>query len=139
MNMTSSRPYIARAFYEWILDNGCTPYILVDAHKDNVDVPDEHVADGQIVLNISPIAIRALEIGNDILTFEGRFGGRAQTIFVPLGALIAIYAQENGQGMVFDAEEPSAETGDTPSNTPEVNPTPIKPPKSSRPTLKVVK
>ncbi|WBA80261.1 ClpXP protease specificity-enhancing factor [Endozoicomonas sp. GU-1] len=104
MTMTSSRSYIARALYEWILDNDCTPFILVDAYRRGVEVPQEFVNDGQIVLNISPTAVRALDIGNDYIMFDGRFGGRALTITVPVPALMAIYAQENGQGMVFEAE-----------------------------------
>lgn len=103
MTMTSSRPYIARALYEWIQDNDCTPYILVDALRRGVEVPNEFVKDGQIVLNISPSAVRALQIENDMVTFSGRFGGEALTITVPIDALMAIYARENGQGMVFDA------------------------------------
>ncbi|MDB2384626.1 ClpXP protease specificity-enhancing factor [Endozoicomonas sp.] len=138
--MTSSRPYMARALYEWILDNNCTPYILVDATREHVEVPTEFVADGQIVLNISPAAVRTLDIGNDILTFDGRFGGRAQTIFVPMDALMAIYAKENGQGMVFEVEASPAE-GDEGfmAQAPEQASEPPKPSKSSRPTLKVVK
>nr|WP_062269025.1 ClpXP protease specificity-enhancing factor [Endozoicomonas arenosclerae] len=102
--MTSSRPYIARALYDWILENDCTPYILVDAARNGVEVPREYVKDGQIVLNISPAAVRAMHMGNDVITFDGRFGGEALTIVVPVEALMAIYARENGQGMVFEVE-----------------------------------
>ncbi|MCW7553591.1 ClpXP protease specificity-enhancing factor [Endozoicomonas gorgoniicola] len=116
--MTSSRPYIARALYEWILDNDCTPYILVDAARRGVEVPREFVKDGQIVLNISPSAVRALQMENEMITFSGRFGGEALTITIPIDALMAIYARENGQGMVFEvepqmeeAEEPEAGIG----------------------------
>nr|WP_252180530.1 ClpXP protease specificity-enhancing factor [Endozoicomonas sp. 4G] len=107
--MTSSRPYIARALYDWILENDCTPYILVDAACRGVEVPREYVNDGQIVLNISPAAVRAMHMGNDMITFDGRFGGEALTIVVPIEALMAIYARENGQGMVFEVE-PFAES-----------------------------
>jgi stringent starvation protein B len=100
--MTSNRPYIARALYDWILDNDCTPYILVDAVRKGVEVPREYVKDGQIVLNVSPSAVRAMHMGDDIITFDGRFGGEALTIVVPVEALMAIYARENGQGMVFE-------------------------------------
>ncbi|KEQ18578.1 peptidase [Endozoicomonas numazuensis] len=102
--MTSSRPYIARALYDWILENDCTPYILVDAARKGVEVPREYVKDGQIVLNVSPAAVRAMHMGNDVITFDGRFGGEALTIMVPVEALMAIYARENGQGMVFEVE-----------------------------------
>ncbi|WP_373691405.1 ClpXP protease specificity-enhancing factor [Endozoicomonas sp. YOMI1] len=140
MTMTSSRSYIARALYEWILDNDCTPYILVDAYRRGVEVPQEFVKDGQIVLNISPTAVRALNIGNDYIMFDGRFGGRALTITVPVPALMAIYAQENGQGMVFEAEplDEREEAEDVQAEVPDEEP-PQPPKKPGRPHLKVVK
>ncbi|WP_139117220.1 ClpXP protease specificity-enhancing factor [Endozoicomonas atrinae] len=140
MTMTSSRSYIARALYEWILDNDCTPYILVDAHRRGVEVPQEYVKDGQIVLNISPTAVRALNIGNDYIMFDGRFGGRALTITVPVPALMAIYAQENGQGMVFEAEplDEQEEVEETQAEVSDEEP-PQPPKKPGRPHLKVVK
>ena len=98
--MTSSRPYLVRAFNEWILDNDCTPYIVVDAGVQGVQVPAEHVANGQIVLNISPGAVRGLVIGNSALEFSARFGGVPMQVFIPLQAVMAIYAKENGEGMV---------------------------------------
>ena len=141
MSMTSSRSYIARALYDWILDNNCTPYILVDANRDGVVVPMEYVNDGQIVLNISPTAVRALDMGNDMIAFDGRFGGESLTIYVPVEALMAIYARENGQGMVFEVEAPSAVQADAEGtvNEPVVQPDPPKPAKPGRPSLKVVK
>ncbi|MBO9481213.1 ClpXP protease specificity-enhancing factor [Salinisphaera sp. G21_0] len=140
MTMTSSRSYIARALYEWILDNDCTPYILVDAYRRGVEVPQEFVKDGQIVLNISPTAVRALNIGNDYIMFDGRFGGRALTITVPVPALMAIYAQENGQGMVFEAEplDEQEEAEEIQAEVPDDEP-PQPPKKPGRPHLKVVK
>lgn len=104
MTMTSSRPYLMRALYEWILDNDCTPYILVNALGDAVDVPPEHVKDGQIILNISPAAVQNLLIDNDSVQFDGRFAGVARPVFMPIGAVLGIYARENGQGMIFDPE-----------------------------------
>lgn len=153
MTMTSSRPYIARALYDWIVDNNCTPYILVDAARNGVEVPREYVKDGQIVLNVSPSAVRALHMGNDIITFDGRFGGEALTIVVPLDALMAIYARENGQGMVFEVEPYHAdEVGEEevqpgleavtpgPKVVESEPPSEDKPPrKPGRPSLKVVK
>ena len=131
--MTPSRPYIMRAMYEWIVDNDCTPYMLVDALVDDVMVPQQFVKDGQIVLNISPGAVVDLNIANDAVIFNGRFGGVATDIYVPVRAVIGIYARENGQGMVFDAEDtPDGDT--TPDGTP---PAPIRP--EGRPSLKVVK
>ena len=109
MTMTSSRPYMVRALYEWIVDNDCTPYILVNAYADGVEVPQEHVKDGQIILNISPVAIQDLDLGNEYVDFEGRFAGIPKRVTVPLHAVVGIYAKENGQGMIFDPESPSPE------------------------------
>ena len=124
--MNSSRPYIIRAIYEWIADNDCTPHLLVDVNQEGVEVPQAYVTDGQIVLNISPSAVVGLEMGNELIFFNGRFGGVATDIVVPIKAILGIYARENGQGMVFDA-------GEEPEDPPE-------PPNSrTRPSLKVVK
>lgn len=128
--MTPSRPYIMRALYEWIVDNNCTPYVLVDATVAEVMVPQQFVKDGQIVLNISPGAVVELNIGNDAMAFNGRFGGIATDVYVPIAAVVGIYARENGQGMVFEPEEPSGPPDGPP-------PDPIKP--ESRPSLKIVK
>ena len=130
--MTPSRPYIMRALYEWIVENDCTPYLLVDAGIKDVMVPQQYVKDGQIVLNISPGAVMDLNISNDAVIFNGRFGGVAFDIFVPVGSVLGIYARENGQGMVFDSEDAPDET--PPDTTP---PSPVKPEK--RPSLKIVR
>ncbi|MDP0587936.1 MAG: ClpXP protease specificity-enhancing factor [Candidatus Endonucleobacter bathymodioli] len=143
--MTSSRPYIARALYEWILDNSYTPYILVDANCEDVVVPNEYVSDGRIVLNISPVAIRGLDIGKDFLSFDGRFDGRALMVFVPFEALMAIYAKENGQGMVFEvgAESMIEKPVDSGLKQPDMRSGSAlessRPKKPGRPSLKVVK
>lgn len=102
--MTSSRPYMLRALYEWILDNQATPHILVNAQWPNTEVPRAYVNDGQIVLNLAPSAIRNLFMDNQWVTFDGRFGGQAHALRIPVEAVMAIYARENGQGMVFDLE-----------------------------------
>ena len=115
MSMSSSRPYIVRALYEWILDNDCTPYVLVNAEEAGVDVPRQYIKDGQIVLNISPAAVVDLVVDNDSMHFNGRFGGVPVDVFVPMTAVIGIYARENGQGMVFDSEDnplPAPQPGD---------------------------
>ena len=104
MTMNSSRPYLIRAFYEWIVDNNCTPYILVNATCAGVNVPEKHIKDGQIILNIAPVAVQNLLINNDLLEFDGRFSGVARPVFMPIEAVMGIYARENGQGMIFDAE-----------------------------------
>ena len=128
--MTPSRPYIMRALYEWIVDNDCTPYVLVDAAVSDVMVPQQFVKDGQIVLNISPGAVMDLNIGNDAMAFNGRFGGVATDIYVPISAVVGIYARENGQGMVFEPEESTPPPEEPP-------PDPIKP--RGGPALKIVK
>lgn len=106
--MTSTRPYLVRAIYEWLLDNDCTPYILVDATQPGVTVPPQVIRDGQVVLNLAPRAIDGLHLGNDHLRFRARFSGVSFEVWVPMAALLAIYAQENGQGMMFGPEEANA-------------------------------
>lgn len=103
--MNSSVPYLIRAINEWILDNDCTPYLIVDATMDEVSVPMEYVKDGQIVLNISPNAIRNLSISSEFVMFSGRFSGVAHEIYAPIGAVMGIIAKENGEGMWFPREE----------------------------------
>ncbi len=102
--MNSSRPYMLRALYEWIVDNECTPYILVDANHANVKVPPGYAADGQIVLNTAPAAVRYFTMDNQAISFEARFSGAPFSLYVPITAVLAIYARENGQGMFFDAQ-----------------------------------
>ena len=102
--MTSNRPYLVRAMYDWICDNGLTPYVLVDARLPNVRVPSHAIKDGQVVLNVAVRAVTELELGNDRIRFLARFGGVSQQVDVPLVAVLAIYAQENGQGMMFPVE-----------------------------------
>lgn len=103
--MTSSRPYLLRAFYEWIVDNNLTPYVVINADLPNVMIPEQYVENGRIVLNISPEAVRALLIANDHMEFNARFGGRPMDIYAPIRSITAIYAKENGRGMVFKEED----------------------------------
>jgi len=121
MSMSSSRPYLVRALYEWILENECTPYILVNAFLNGVEVPQEHVKDGQIILNISPSAVQNLMVHDNAIEFDGRFAGIPKRVYVPIAAVMGVYAKENGQGMVFDSEgslpQPPKPTGtDAPPN-----------------------
>ncbi len=102
--MTSNKPYFIRALYEWILDNNCTPYIVVDATLPFVEVPEQFITEGKIILNILPSATHNLFLGDDWITFSARFSGVSQEINVPIGAVAAIYAQENGEGMGFETE-----------------------------------
>lgn len=105
LNLTPTRPYLARAIYEWICDNNLTPYLLVDATKPYTDVPTQFIQDGQIVLNIVPHAVHKLNMSNDAVTFSARFGGVSRDIYVPFNAVLGLYAKENGQGLFFDPEE----------------------------------
>ncbi|QBB69818.1 ClpXP protease specificity-enhancing factor [Pseudolysobacter antarcticus] len=128
--MSSNRSYLLRAMYEWISDNGLTPYLLVDANAPAVRVPRGVVKDGRVVLNVAARAVTQLDLGREYVRFLARFGGVSQVVEVPMGALLAIYAQENGQGMMFPAEDGSA-----PPPIPETEP----PPAKKGPSLRVVK
>lgn len=127
--MSSSRPYLLQALFDWIVANDCTPYVLVDATISSVEVPQQYVKDGQIVLNISPSAVTGFSISGDGLFFNARFGGIATDIHAPSAAIMGIYARENGQGMIFEPEDKS---------DPDPEP-PKEPPKTGKPSLKVVK
>jgi len=132
--MTSNRPYLIRAIYEWLVDNQFTPYLMIDAAVPYVQVPKEYIEDGKIVLNVAPLAIYRLVMDNSYIEFDARFSGKTHHIYVPIKAVLAIYAFENGRGMVFDDEEEGGEDDrdlGPPDGTP---PRPKGPPK-----LKVVK
>src|ERR1700758_4274071 len=101
----STKPYLIRAIYEWCNDSGFTPYIAV-AVGEGVRVPPEHVKNGEIVLNVSPLATNRLALGNEAIEFQARFGGVARDVYVPIERVIAIYARENGQGMAFEPARP---------------------------------
>lgn len=131
--MTSSRPYLVRAMYQWIADNGMTPHLLVDVAIDGVQVPDEHVQNGKIILNIAPMAVTGLVLGDDDVTFSARFSGKSRELYVPIDAVLAVYAKENGQGMMF-SEDDGASTSRDDKNDPEPDPD-----KPKRPSLRVVK
>lgn len=103
--MKRRRPYLLRALYEWIVDSGEVPNVLVDAEIEGVIVPQEHVRDGQIVLNISPQAVRNLSLGNDFVMCEGRFSGRSIELILPIESVRAIYCRDSGQGLAFDDED----------------------------------
>jgi stringent starvation protein B len=137
--MLSTRPYLVRAIYEWCVDAGFTPHILVQVDE-STRVPVGYIKDGQIVLNIAGNAVRDLAIDNDWIMFSARFSGVSQEIAVPINRVAAIFARENGQGMHFEVQEPGAEAGSAPaSESPQdQQPEPPEPPKG-RPQLKVVK
>lgn len=112
MTSVSTKPYLIRAIHEWCVDQGLTPHIavMIDRH---VIVPPGYARDGQIILNLSPDATNQLVIGNETITFQARFGGKAHALLVPIGNVIAVYAAQNGQGMAFEAE-PLSESDDAP-------------------------
>lgn len=103
--MGPNRPYLLRAFYQWLLDNEMTPHLVVNADIPGVQVPSEHVQDGQIVLNIAPHAIGDIEMSNERVVFSARFGGKPFQLNIPMAAVVAIYARENGAGTMFEEED----------------------------------
>ncbi|WP_067705935.1 MULTISPECIES: ClpXP protease specificity-enhancing factor [unclassified Erwinia] len=160
--LTARRPYLLRAFYDWLLDNQLTPHLVVDINLPGVMVPLEYARDGQIVLNIAPRAVGNLELGNDEVTFNARFGGVPRQVTVPMAAVLAVYARENGAGTMFEPEPVYEEAGEynpaSADETPETvmsvidgdrpdnslqnddeNPEDDPPPRGGRPALRVVK
>lgn len=129
--MTSNRPYLLRALYEWILDNAMTPHLLVDTTVTGTVVPKEFIENNRIILNISPEAVRELLLGNELITFNARFGGKSCQLSVPVSSVIAIYARENGKGLVFEPEEPSEEKPQGQPGEPDSKPV--------KPHLKIIK
>ena len=135
----STKPYLMRAIYDWCVDSGYTPYLSVTV--DSVTrVPMEYVKDGQIVLNIGPVAVERFKLGNDRIEFSARFNGAGRDISIPIGVVSAIYARENGQGLSFEVtpsdaapSAPAAEAGADRENPPE----PPRP--SGKPSLRRVK
>jgi len=107
--MTSNKPYLIRALNEWILNNEMTPFLLVDVNVEGVVVPQQHIRDGKIILNIAPAAVQEFAIENEWIYFSARFSSQAFMINVPINAVLAIYAKENGRGMMFAGDESLAE------------------------------
>lgn len=105
VSMSSNRPYLIRGLYEWITDNGLTPHILADATFDGVEVPAEAIKDGKVVLNVAGCAVSNLELGNEYIMFKARFSGVSYPVSIPVDAVLAVYARENGQGMLFPTED----------------------------------
>jgi len=129
--MTSNRPYMIRAIWQWVTDNGLTPYILVDASVEEAQVPRQFVEDDRIVLNISGGAVRDLNMDNDFVSFNARFSGAAMDVFIPVSSVQGIYAKENGQGMLFPESEEQPPPPEPEASEPK--------PKPTRPSLKLVK
>jgi stringent starvation protein B len=108
--MSSNKPYVVKAFYDWIFDNGLTPYIVVDVNVYGVMVPMSYVNDGQIVLNVSPSAVGSIAMGEETIELSARFGGKLENMSIPYGAVVAIYAKENGAGTSLAIEHPEPGT-----------------------------
>jgi stringent starvation protein B len=131
MSMSSQKPYLVRAIHEWLLDNQCTPYVLVNTLYEGVQVPVDFIKDDRIVLNIAPDAIRDLLIDNEWISFSARFAGKAMDVFIPILAVQAIYGKENNEGMFFPEEDHPPPSDDDPDEAGPLN--------KGRPSLKVVK
>ena len=138
--MKSRRPYLLREMHEWISESDCTPHIVVDASMKGVDVPRQYVRDGKIVLNLSWNATGQLSMGSDEICFNGRFGGASMTVRIPIDAVLAVYARETGQGMIF-ADDESGPPPQPPEPTQPPTDRPPEPPQkpAGRAKLKVVK
>lgn len=143
MAMTSNQPYLLRALYEWISDNGMTPHLVVDATVDGVRVPSSAVSEGKVILNVASQAVRDLHMGNDEVGFLARFGGASHAIQIPIAAVRAIYARETGEGMAFSAQDlaPDADSADARQGQPPApnDPPPDEPPPRPGAHLRVVR
>lgn len=134
--MLSRRPYLIRALFEWLVDSGELPHVLVDAQVPGSDLPDAYVQDGRIVLNISPTAVQTLKLGNDEISFSARFGGTPYRVRFSPSAVIAIYGRDSGQGMMFGPEDETDRQSSSSGDTPSSGDGPAKP---GKPTLTVIK
>lgn len=142
--MSSNRPYLLRAMHEWISDNGMTPYVVVDAAYPGVRVPPQAVREGRVVLNIALRAVANLDLGNERICLMARFGGVSQPVELPIAAVQAIYAHENGQGMMFPQEVAASAPGQQPAEHGKAqatakNGSPDEPPPKGPPRLRVIK
>lgn len=132
-----TRPYLLRAIYEWTNDNNLTPYLLVNAEENGVSVPRQHVQDGQIVLNIAPHAVQQMLMDQDSVSFNARFGGVSQQLYIPMYAVLGLYARENGQGLFFDPQEYDGQRPEAPINQLEAD-NPESPAPTKKPSLRVL-
>lgn len=135
--MTPSRPYLLRAFFDWLLDNDLTPHLVVNVNIPHVQVPLQYAQDGQIVLNIAPRAVMQFHMDNDAVSFSARFGGVSQQVYIPMAAILAIHARENGVGTLFPPE-PGYDLWLEQAQE-QALPDPEPPRPSGRPSLKVIK
>lgn len=139
MAATSRRPYLIRAMVEWAIDNGLTPHLMVAVDAHGVEVPRQYAQDGKITLNIGTRAAHGLSIGNELICFSARFGGQPWQVRIPPGAVLAVYARENGEGVVFGEAETAGEPIPPDPSAPATGAAPGQPPKRGRPQLKRVK
>lgn len=137
--MRPRRPYLIRALYEWLVDAGDLPHLLVDAGVAGADIPADYVRDGRIVFNVGPGAVQSLELGNDEIRFSARFRGTPSLVRFPPAAVIAIYGRDTGEGMMFGAEEITDEASTDDHGDGAKPARPDKSPKSGKPWLKVIK
>ena len=128
--MRSKKPYLIRAYYDWIVDNELTPHLLVNAEYPGIDIPEQYASDGRIVLNISPQACRGLHLENDRIVFTTKFAGNATQVFITPAAVLAIYANENSEGIHFP-EEAEGDLPPIPGGSPKST-------SSKKPSLKLV-
>lgn len=138
MALKGTRPYLVRAINEWILDQGWTPHLLVNALWPGAQVPVAFVEDGRIVLSINPSAVRELLLANTEVCFSARFAGTPHWVQVPIGAVLGIYAKENGEGLFFEEDEYSPDAS-LPDSALTAAPSALSAAKKARPNLRVVK
>lgn len=139
MSELSTKPYLLRAIYDWCVDSGYTPYLTVTVDA-QTRVPMEYVKDGQIVLNVGPIAVERYKMGNELIEFSARFNGKGREISIPVGAVSAIYARENGQGLSFEVTAAEAASPAMPAGSDASDNAPPEPPRpSGKPSLRRVK
>jgi stringent starvation protein B len=131
------RPYLLRAMHEWMVDNGLTPHVVVDATHDGAEIPNEYVQDGKLILNVSYEATQDLVLGNEFVEFEARFSGRSRRLHLPVGAILGIYARETGQGMAFSDEDAASKQAASKDTT--TGDAPPAPGRGKGPTLKIIK
>ena len=109
--MISNKPYLLRAFHQWIVDSACTPILVIDAKHPHCKIPQDYAEGGEIVFNISPVAVRDLKLTNEVIEFKASFSGVIHIISAPIHSILSIYAEENGEGLFFDPEENEGEEG----------------------------
>lgn len=133
------RPYLIRALYEWLVDSGEVPHLLVDATRPGCELPEGYVQDGRIVLNVGPTAVQALELGNELIRFSARFGGAPREVQFPPEAVIAVYGRESGQGMMFGPEDDGGGDGPDTGGKPQSRKPQGAARRPGKPSLKIIK